>query len=99
MKRIEILREAHKLLRKREYGICLAIIRVFCNNRKINKRIITISDIPDYFPLFTLENAKKFGAIDNAFWWPKQSYGLFSGRRRFMRWLMRQYKNDKEEII
>lgn len=103
MKRIDILKEAHKILKNHDDpGICLAIKRVFCNNGKF----IKIENISDYFPLFTLENAKKFGAINDVFWWKIQDYnlfsgqyGLFSGRRRFMRWLMWQYRNDNEEII
>lgn len=94
MKRIDVLKEAYKLLKKHEEpGICFAIRRVFLNNGVTNDKIW------DYFPLFTLENAKKFGARDKIFWWKKYKYGLFSGRQRFMRWLIKQYKNDKEEII
>lgn len=96
MKRIDILKEAHKLLKKiyAKPGICVAIVEVF-ESKGI---FITCKEIPDYFPLFTLENAKRFGAKKGLFWWD-YNYGLFSGRRRFMRWLMKQYKNDKEEII
>lgn len=102
MKRIDILKEAHKLL-KIGYmcyasGICIAIQKVYLNNGKL----IEIFDISKKFPLFTLENAKKFKAVDDtywSYWWKPYNYGLFSGRRRFMRWLMKQYKNDKEEII
>lgn len=96
MKRIDILKEAHELL-KMGYapGICSAIQRVYSNNGNL----IEIFDIPRKFPLFTLENAKEFKAVDDIYWWPSYRYGLFSGRRRFMRWLMKQYKNDKEEII
>ena len=96
MKRIDILRKAHKLL-KMGYapGICIAIQKVYSNNGKL----IEIFDISKKFPLFTLENAKEFEAVDDTYWWPSYSYRLFSGRRRFMRWLMRKYRNDKEEII
>ena len=96
MKRIEILREANKLLKNHESpGLCTAIVRA-CRNNGI---FITNNIISNYFPLFTLENAKRFGAKDNTYWWTINRYGLFSGRRRFMRWLMKQYRNDKEEII
>lgn len=96
MKRIEILKEAHKLLKEGYVpGICIAIQRVYSNNGKL----IEIFDISKTFPLFTLENAKKFGAEDNIYWWKQYKYGLFSGRRRFMKWLIKQYENDKEEII
>ena len=100
MKRIDILKEAHKLLRdRRECGICIAILRV---SRSIPLKDVYIKDPLDlFFSYFTFENAKRFGASRNfdGYWWPIKSYGLFSGRRRFMRWLMKQYKNDKEEII
>lgn len=96
MKRIDILKEAHKLLRdKRECGICVAILR------SISLKGVYIEEPLDLFSYLTFENAKRFGASRDfgGYWWPMKSYSLFSGRRRFMRWLMKQYKNDKEEII
>lgn len=88
MKRIKILRKAHKLLKRHEReGICIAIL--FISHKS-----------PDViFPLLKREYAKPFGADpERPYWWKPGEYGLFSGRRRFMRWLMKQYKNDKEEI-
>ena len=110
MKRIEILREAHKVLKGKKYcyyanGLCVAIYLVLSEhglwkwprNKKYNS--IDYDKIQVYFPLMTRENALKFGADKtSAFWWRPGEYGLFSGRRRFMRWLMRQYRNDKEEL-
>lgn len=101
MKRIDILKEAHKLLKdRRECGICIAIFRVFRSNSL--KDVVYIEKSSDLFSsYFTFENAKRFGAnnIFDGYWWPINSYGLFSGRRRFMKWLMWKYRNDKEEIL
>ena len=98
MKRIEILLKAHKLLKKQQGGICVALYKVIIHNIIMNSFNLPPKNIHDYFPLLTLENAKKFGAEDLQFWWDPREYGLFSGRRRFMRWLMWKYRNDKGEL-
>jgi hypothetical protein len=97
MRRIDILKEAHELLKSHECnGICTAIRQALDNNGYINYRI-------DYYiPLFNYHNAKRFNAYcpnpNKDYWWKYGRYGIFNGRRRFMRWLMRKYKYDKEEI-
>lgn len=98
MKRIEILKEARKLLIRSEFkGICSAIKYVLLD---IDAEIIN----PDIiFPeLKNSLNAEKYRKkVDcnyRDYWWVPGNFRLFSGRRRFMRWLMWKYRNDKEEI-
>lgn len=93
MKRIDILKEAHYLLKRHgNNGICTTISFL------INAYELSCSP-NDIFPLLKREYAKPFGADpERPYWWEPGEYGLFSGRRRFMRWLRKQYKNDKEEI-
>jgi len=105
MRRIEILKEAHELLKSHHaYGICNAISEVLYKSNIVYHRD---PDLNKYFPLFTFENAKKVSlslrllsntVCINGFWWPYYRYGLLSGRRRFMRWLCRQYKHDNTEV-
>ena len=98
MKKFDILKEARKLLIRGEFkGICSAIKCVLLDH---DSNIIDPSIV---FPLLNQINAEKYREeIDYYwldYWWAPGNFRLFSGRRRFMRWLMKQYKNDKEEII
>ena len=56
----------------------------------------------DIFPLLDIKYAEKYRRDplygNDWFWWNPYNFTLFSGRRRFFRWLVKQYKNDKEEI-
>ena len=106
MKRIDVLREAHKLLKKNKVpGICDAIKTVMRDNNLIKYE--SYQEVYKYFTLFTIENAIKFSNrlknnrwyYSGSYWWKPGNFRLFSGRRRFMRWLMWKYRNDKEEII
>lgn len=104
MKRINILRKARKRLRREiTPGICAAILKVlYEENYKSDN--LKIKDVYKLFPLLTKNNAERFRSeedyIYDIYWWrPYEFNKLFSGRRRFMRWLIKQYKNDKEEII
>ena len=97
MTRLEILKEAHRLLKEKEArGICIAINRTLEHNK-----LVDIGDTRtayDFFPLLDLWNAESFGGKDEIYWWKPREYSLFSGRRRFMRWLMWMYRNDKEDF-
>lgn len=100
MKRIDILREANRLLEKGySPSICKAIDRALDNNY-----ISTFSKY-ELFPLFNPRNAIRFSTrlmfnreyrFFGEYWW--EPYNYKRGRKRFMKWLMKQYENDKEEI-
>ena len=97
MRKIQILRRARRLLKKQKAkGICIAI-RYILNDidaEELRPNII--------FPELSLKNAEPYRDIRDKrwrdYWWTPGEFGLFSGRRRFFRWLMKQYKNDKTEI-
>ena len=105
MRRIEILRKARKLLRKGlAPGICVAILHVL-RMEGSKHEVYDIEEVYKMFPLLTNENAQKFPDLFvsfvstwGVFWWEPYKFGLFSGRRRFMRWLIKQYYADKTEL-
>ena len=96
MRKIQILREARELLKTGNYaGICGAI-EVVLKKNKIPYNVGTV------FPLL-LETAveryrKTRDYMYGHYWWELYEFGLFSGRRRFMRWLMWEYRDDKEDF-
>lgn len=51
-----------------------------------------------YFPLFTYENAQKFGAngCPSGYWWDEKDWK--NGRMEFLNWLIEQYKDDKTNL-
>lgn len=96
MRKIQILRETRKRLRSGNFaGICIAIRDVLVDN-EIDHNIRTV------FPLLLETSAEKYRKpkdyLYDEYWWKPYEFGLFSGRRQFFRWLMRQYRNDKTEI-
>lgn len=96
MRKIQILREARELLKTGNFaGICGAI-EIILKKNKIPYNVGTV------FPLLLVETAERYRKtrdyIYGHYWWEPYEFGLFSGRRRFFRWLIRQYKNDKTEI-
>lgn len=56
------------------------------------------SDFQKVFPLYTYENAKKFGASGGGtgYWWRVGEWN--NGRQEFLDWLIKQYENDKEDL-
>ena len=56
-----------------------------------------MNEIPKWFPLFTFENARKFGAGNvDGFWW---ELGDWDGQRmEFLKWLRNEYRKDKTKI-
>ena len=52
-----------------------------------------------YFPLFTFENAKKFGADGDEYWYWWDSYNWDNGRLDFLNWLIEQYKGDDTNLF
>lgn len=97
MTRLEILKEAHRLLKKKEAsGICVAIKMTLQYNKLVD--IEDTRTANDFFPLLDLWYAESFGGKNKVYWWEPNNYKLFSGRRRFMRWLMWKYRNDKEDF-
>jgi hypothetical protein len=53
--------------------------------------------LDDYFLLYNRDQALKFGASKSGnFWWKAYKFGKLSGRRRYLNWLIREYKDDQE---
>lgn len=94
--RIDVLKKAKKYLKTDKYnGICPAI---YSSLAHYNIRVDHIVEY--YIPKFNINNAKKFGASAKyePWWWKPYRFNIFSGRRRYLNWLIRQYKNDKTNL-
>ena len=74
-------------------GLCMSI----CDAMYLIGHPCCMSDVPKWFPLFTFENARKFGASNGyGFWWAP---GDWSGQRmEFLKWLRKEYQKDKTKL-
>lgn len=97
MKRIDVLREARRLLiKKKECCICSAIQASLESFGYYN------IDISEVFPLLSetysepFRNKKSRKRIEC--WWEPGRFDIFCGRRWFMLWLMAKYREDETEI-
>jgi hypothetical protein len=52
-----------------------------------------------YLPLFTFENAKKFGANGDKRWYWWKPYEWDTGRLDFLNWLIEQYRDDDTNLF
>lgn len=102
--RIDILKKAKEYLKTGKYpGICPAILKAL-EFYEIPFRLYYLSPterIMYYIPLHNLINAKKFQTdkyLYNPFWWKSYKFNIFSGRRRYLNWLIRRHKNDKTNL-
>lgn len=96
--RIDILKRAKYLLKRHKVeGICSAIT---CACRDYNIHIPYF--INTIFKLLNYNIAKNnFNAtgIDKQFyWWKPGRFHIFSDRRKYVNWLIEQYKNDKKDL-
>lgn len=83
-------------------GLCITI--VLSIYREFNK-LINTSHVGKYIPLFTHENAKKFGAgiyrndpfksVEASYWWPRGVEG-HAQRTLFVEWMIDQLKKQLE---
>lgn len=96
--RIDILKRAKYLLKRHEVeGICTAIvyairdydIRIQFHIRKIFK-LLNYNIAKNNFNSTTLD--------ENLYWWKPYRFHIFSDRRKYLNWLIKQYKNDKEDL-
>lgn len=83
-----------KMLNKEFKGLCSAM------RESLDECGITGSTVEHFFPEFYKAYALKFGAKEfdkyKGFWWKKGCFGILSGRRRYLNWLIRKYKDDAE---
>ncbi len=89
IRRYDVLLLAKQRLKSGEFlGLCNAI--------KYSLAQYSLEDRPSsYFPLFTRDQALKFRANkDRNYWWKPGKFGILSGRRMYLNWLIRKYKND-----
>lgn len=90
-----ILKRAKRYLRlypKDNPGICHALC-----NAKEDFNIIMPNQI--LFPLFSYITANRFHARNKTYWWKKRDFGIFSGRRWYLNWLIWKYRNDTENLL
>lgn len=86
----EVLKRAKKY---KNLGLCYAIGEAL---RDYNIKYVYISSI---FPLFNIEEAKRFGVgcyNYGGFWWPVGNWE--TGRMDFLNWLIEHYKEDNEDL-
>jgi hypothetical protein len=86
-------------------GLCKALRKALEHFNMLTS--INAYFLPYMFPLFTYENATKFGArdfqsltwylrFDHAWWEP--GWWIFTGRLRFHIWLLKEYWNDETDM-
>lgn len=71
-------------------------------------RDVLVDNKTDYkvrtvFPLLLDTAAERYRKLKDylydEYWWESYKFGLFSGHRWFFRYLIRQYRKDKKEIL
>lgn len=99
--RLDILKKAKEIFLsdKNVRGLCNAIYTAFVVLDVFNSpyRLFNIK-ISDYIPLFTFENAKKFGADGREYWYWWNPGEWDNGRLDFLNWLIEQYQGDDTDI-
>lgn len=95
--RAEVLRRAKLIMEERcASGLCYAI-RMALVERGV---VIDGRDIEDFFHLYKHKYAMLFFARRNeGFWWRSWSFGIFSGRRMFLNWLIWKYRDDETNLL
>jgi hypothetical protein len=82
-----------KMLNKEFKGLCIAM------RESLDECGLT-RPATDFFPEFYKSYALKFGAKKsnkhNGYWWKPCCFGILSGRRRYLNWLIRKYKDNGE---
>ena len=93
--RVEVLRRVKSL--KTGKGLCGGLLYVMGQEFDLDISISTA------FPLFTNENARKFGAkpVEEfmsriEYWWKRGKWN--TGREDFLDWLIEQYKDDTTNL-
>ena len=88
--RVDVLRKAKSY---KGPGLCLAIQQALLYYGLYPVRW----SLSKTFPLFTRENAKRFGGDPSRlYWWPIDEWN--TGRMDFLNWLIEQYKNDNTDL-
>lgn len=74
-------------------GLCYTLYQGL---KKYRKTIETgrYSALVDYFPLFTNQNAQRFGASTSPYWWGLDSFG-YTKRKEFVNWMISELKKTK----
>jgi len=95
--RLEILEET-KYICFEYSGLCSAI-----HGAMLDVCGVDCINIVDVFPLFTIQNAMQFDALNRSsntsvgryyFWWPRDDWSPDGGRMQFLDWLIEQYKEN-----
>lgn len=98
---IEVLEEAIQIINKKEEvfsfkcGICYAIKWALYNkyDEKEFKNDLIYELIPKLIPLFKRENALKFNASYDMWWWELNEDGI-KHRKEFLCWMINELKNN-----
>lgn len=96
----------YALFHNHQVGLCNSLYRSMIHfNMLVSVHSISLCHM---FPLFTYENAAKFGADKNLqplprykrfdhFWW-ESGWWIFTGRLLFHLWLLKKYWNDETDL-
>ena len=78
-----------------KFGLCNALDHAMS---KFDMPYVGHSGTKEFFPLFTLTNAVRFGAQPEfrMYWWPEGDWT--KGRIEFLEWMKKQYKDDKTDL-
>jgi len=77
---------------------CSGLCRALCNQLEniAGKGTYYLENV---FPLYTLHNAREFGAGGHgSYWWKVDGWNIFHGRVRFLIWLILKYWDDKSDL-
>ena len=90
--RVDVLRYANE---HRDLCLCYTIYDALGHFGIDTEDYGICESVRHYFPEFTIENAKPFGAIDSTYWWTPN---VWEGRAKFLEWLIKFYENDKTDL-
>lgn len=97
--RVDVLRRAKLIMEERgTSGLCYAIRMALAECGVV----MDDGDIEDFFHLFKRKYAMPFFARRKggyAYWWKIGSFGIFSGRRMFLNWLIWKYRDDETNLL
>jgi hypothetical protein len=105
---IKLIKRAHLILsRQRVRGLCAALKRVTAEHIYTKQYIyIEDSELSEFFPLFTRENAinlfngkndeYKKPSLTNAYWWPIDDY---DSRLIFLEWMLKELKKSQPPTL
>lgn len=95
--RTDVLRLAKLIMEHGSPGLCCAIRKALTESGIV----VGDRDIEHFFHLHKRKYAMPFLARrrKGGYWWKPGSFGVFSGRRMFLNWLIWKYRDDETNLL